>query len=272
VAPEWRAPLPAVFSWLSLAGIAGAAGGLGWDAVLHAHDPLLAQHEGVFSASNPAHVVMGAGLLVALVGQIGVTCVRLSGAARRVFIAGVAVSGVGLAAAVGWSAQTTATRTAAAQHFVSTARDGILQYQDPSIALRDGYQPVTPLNWPIVEWVNPTYTRAGRVLDLKRPERLMYISAPGGPILAGAMFVMPTSSGPIPNAAGGLAHWHQHRDLCYLPNGTIAGTNGYGQPCPDGSAARPTPPMLHVWIVSNPQGAFAEDMSPASIASLITGG
>ena len=266
------APLSAVFSWSSLTGVAAAAGGLGWDALLHARDPFLAQHESVFTASNPAHILLAAGLLAALLGQVGLTGIRLSGAARRAFIAGAAVLGMGLAAIVGWSAHTAATRTAASQEFVASTRAGILKYQNPSIALRDGYHPVTPLNWPIVEWVNPIYTKAGRVLDLRRPERLMYISAPGGPMLAGAMFVLPTVSEPIPKVAGGLAHWHVHRDLCYLPNGTIAGTNGYGQPCPDGSAARPTPPMLHVWIVSNPQGAFAEDMSPASIVAVISHG
>jgi hypothetical protein len=30
--------------------------------------------------------------------------------------------------------------------------------------------------------------------------------------------------------------------------------------------------MLHVWIVANLEGAFAEDLSPASIASVITSG
>lgn len=272
MAPRWRAPLSAVFSWSSLAGATAAAAGLAWDTILHVRDPLLAQHEGVLTVSNPAHVLIAAGLLVALVGQTVLTSMRLSGAARRAFIAAAALLGTALGAIVGWSAQTTATQRAAAEGFVASTREGILKYQDPSIALRDGYQPVTPLNWPIVEWANPTYTKAGRVLDVRRPERLMYISSTGHPILAGAMFVMPTSGGPIPRVAGGLAHWHQHFDLCYLPNGTIAGTNGYGQPCPDGSAALPTPPMLHVWIVSNPEGPFAEDMSPASIASVTTGG
>ena len=252
--------------------MAAAAGGLTWDAWLHAHDPFLSQHESVFSASNPAHVFLVAGLLVALVGQVGLTSIRLVGAARRAFIAGIALFGLGLAAVIGWSAQTAATQTAAAEAFVASTRAAILKYHDPSIALRDGYLPVTPLSWPMVEWVNPTYTKAGRVLDLRRPERLMYISAPGGPMLAGAMFVMPTAGESVPDVAGGLAHWHRHRDLCYLPNGTIAGTDGYGQPCPGGSVARPTPPMLHVWIVSNPQGAFAEDMSPASIVSVISRG
>jgi hypothetical protein len=233
---------------------------------------LLARHETVFALSNPAHVLIGAGLALALAAQIGLTSLRLSGVARRAFIAGAAVSGIGLAAVAGLSAKTAASQAAAAQQFVASTRTAILKYQNLNIALRDGYQPVTPLNWPIVEWVNPTYTRAGRVVDVTRPERLMYISAPGRPMLAGAMFVMPTSKRPLPNIAGGLAHWHQHSDLCYLPNGTIAGTDGYGQPCPDGSTARPTPPMLHVWIVSNPQGAFAEDLSPASIASVVTGG
>ena len=267
-----HASLSAVFSWSSLAGIAAALGGLGWDALLHARDPLLATHEGVLTLSNPAHGVLAAGLLVALIGQIGLTGLRLSGAARRAFIAGVSLFGVGLTAVVGLSVQITAIRTGAAQQFVASTRAGILKYQNPSIAIRDGYQPVTPLNWPIVEWVNPTYTRAGRTVDVTRPERLMYVSAPSGPMLAGAMFVMPTSTGPVPNIAGGLAHWHRHQDLCYLPNGTIVGTNGYGQSCPSGSTVRPTPPMLHVWIVANPEGAFAEDLSPASIASVITSG
>jgi hypothetical protein len=266
---RWHASLSAVFSWSSLAGVALAVSAFGWDVWLHARDPFLAQHETVLSVSNPAHGLIAAGLLVALVGQIGLTSIRLSGARRRAFIAGVALFAVGLTAVVGWSAQITATRAAAAEQFVASTRAGILKYQNPSVAIRDGYQPVTPLNWPIVEWVNATYTAAGRVVDAGRPERLMYISAPGGPMLAGAMFVLPTSNGPVPNIAGGLAHWHQHRDLCYLPNGTIAGTDGYGQPCPDGSLARPTPPMLHVWIISNPAGPFAEDMSPAGIASVM---
>jgi hypothetical protein len=269
---RWHASLSAVFSWSSLAGVAVAVGAFGWDVWLHARDPFLALHETVFSVSNPAHGLIAAGLLVALVGQIGLTSIRLSGAPRRAFIAGVALFAVGLTAVVGWSARITATRAAAAQQFVASTRAGILKYQNPSVAMRDGYQPVTPLNWPIVEWVNPTFTRAGRVVDVTRPERLMYIAAPGGPMLAGAMFVMPTSSGLVPNIAGGLAQWHQHRDLCYLPNGTVVGTNGYGQPCPTGSTVRPTPPMLHVWIVPNPQGVFAEDLSPASIASVITSG
>jgi hypothetical protein len=138
--------------------------------------------------------------------------------------------------------------------------------------MRDGYRAVTPQNWPIVEWANPTYTGAARVVDVTRPERLMYISAPGGPMLAGAMFVMPPSGGPVPTIAGGVAHWHRHRDLCYLPNGTIVGSDGYGQPCPAGSTVRPTPPMLHVWIVPNPDGDFAEDLSPGAIASVIING
>lgn len=272
MAPRWPASLSAVLSWSSLAAIAAAVAGLAWDVLLHARDPLLAQHETVFTVSNPAHDLLVAGLVGALVGQSGLTIIRLAGAARRALIAGAAVSAIALAAVLGWSAQTTATRTAAAEAFVASTRAAILKYRDPSIALRDGYQPVTPLNWPMVEWVNPTYTRAGRVLDLRRPERLMYISAPQGPMLAGAMFVMPTTGEPVPNVAGGLAHWHRHRDLCYLRNGTIAGTDGYGRPCPGDSAARPTPPMLHVWIVSNPEGAFAEDMSPASIVSVISRG
>ena len=134
-------------------------------------------------------------------------------------------------------------------------------------AIRAGYEPMTPLNWPLVEWVNPGFTKAGRILDVRRPERLMYVSAPGGLMLAGAMFVLPDRAAPLAIAG---AHWHRHLDLCYMATDAIAGTNGYGAPCPAGSAARPTPLMLHVWIVPNPQGAFADDLTPAAIGALLT--
>lgn len=264
--------MPALLSWLTLAGVGAAIAGLGWDAILHARDPLLVQHEAVLTAANPAHVMIGAGLVLALVSQVGFLSLRLSAGRRRALGAVAALFGIGIAAAVGWSAQVSASQAADARRFIESTRAGILQYQNVSIAVRAGYEPVTPLNWPITEWVNPSFTKAGRVLDLKRPERLMYISGPAGPILAGAMFVLPNADQPAPAVAGGLGHWHQHLDLCYLPNGTIAGTNSYGTSCPTGSAARPTPLMLHVWIVPNPGGAFAEDLSPAAVSSVIARG
>jgi hypothetical protein len=62
----------------------------------------------------------------------------------------------------------------------------------------------------------------------------------------------------VPDIAGSLTQWHDHRNLCWqglrvvatTPDGTQAG-------CPAGTELRLTPPMLHVWVVPNECGPFA---------------
>src|ERR1043166_2033651 len=54
-----------------LAGVVALLGGLALDSYLHARDPTLAHREGIFTLSNPGHVLLGIGIALVVVGVGG---------------------------------------------------------------------------------------------------------------------------------------------------------------------------------------------------------
>src|SRR3972149_8973297 len=65
--------------WLTFTGSVATLLGLAWDARSHRLDPTLAAREGVFTLSNPGHLLFASGLAIVVTGTI----VLILGPARR---------------------------------------------------------------------------------------------------------------------------------------------------------------------------------------------
>jgi hypothetical protein len=75
--------------------------------------------------------------------------------------------------------------------------------------------------------------------------------------LASAMYILTPGNTmeTVPDVAGELTTWHDHQDLCW-EGPRVVGTLDADGNCPRGTF-RPTPPMLHVWLIPHECGPFA---------------
>jgi hypothetical protein len=158
---------------------------------------------------------------------------------------------------------------AAAARLLEDTRAGIERYTDVHVALADGYRPSQPAGGATAHYNNPAYEKDGRVVDANHPEALVYANTPRGPLLLGAMYMLPLNTQP-PDIGGSLTEWHTHANVCFLlPFGIDGLQSPYGT-CSVGALNAPLPPMLHVWTVANPGGPFG-DLSPAFETRLARG-
>jgi len=167
----------------------------------------------------------------------------------------------------------TAAEKAAAQLLLDQTKLGTQRFTDLRAATTDGYKAVTPLDAPIVHYVNPAYLVTGSTLNPEHPESLIYGNSAKGPILLAAMYIAHRIGQPGPDIGGPLTLWHAHSNLCFDARTNIidAFTDAAGN-CPAGSFNSGTPEMLHVWVVDNPNGPFSTDMNPEALVKLLQAG
>jgi hypothetical protein len=288
-------------SWLTVGGTIILLLGLGLDAMLHKFDPSLAAREGVFAVHNPGHVLAGVGIVLTVCGAV----MFLIGSSllwwprsmlRSTALGGAALSLVALATASlviaatiepthqhgesstgGHSHEGTVAVSADqlenAARFAAQVRTSAARFEDINVAFAEGYVQSTPGVRGFPHFHNRRYASDGRVLDPERPESLVYYQPPNGERkLVGTLFLMPSGQ-PGPQFGGPLTVWHTHANPCFNAQQTrlAAFANAQGQ-CPAGTILRETTaPMLHVWLVDNPGGVFANEMEPTQMLATLTG-
>jgi hypothetical protein len=143
-----------------------------------------------------------------------------------------------------------ATRTIAA-----TAR-----YANLSVALGDGFRPGQVFAGYDVHLEN--HADVGYILDPAHPQALVYAITNGRATLLGALFQMPYAGRPGPTPGGPLTSWHAHNVcLSALPPGLGVVSPFAG--CPPLSVDTTTPEMMHIWVVANPGGPYAQGLDTA---------
>jgi hypothetical protein len=108
-------------------------------------------------------------------------------------------------------------------------------------------------------FINYDYAADGRELDANAIESIvLQVQPDGSKTVASAMFIMEagTTMENVPDIAGELTPWHDHQNLCFGPDGRLAGRLVNGS-CVPGGTLRATAPMMHVWLVDTPCGPFS---------------
>jgi hypothetical protein len=291
----------AAFLGAGLLGVVALLTGLAIDSYLHAKDPTLAHREGLFSVTNPGHVLLGIGIALVVVGVVGAAYTTLPYGVwvRRGLLGGALALVIVSGDIAGWAAsqqfsqsslvpsagdshnhnpsgsqQATPSEIEAAAKLIYDTRKSVAKYKTLKAAIAAGYVPMEPPNTDVVHYVNPSYMIDADVLDPQHVQSLIYYNdGRDAPELIGAMYIMPRRGMDGPQIGGPLTVWHQHSNICFdnvtgmavafVHQGDDAfETRDKSGACPKGSTNKTTPLMLHVWLIDNPEGPFASTMAP----------
>lgn len=150
----------------------------------------------------------------------------------------------------------------AAANLAARTSAAITRYARLDAAYAAGFKPGLQNQGTDVHLEHPGHKRDGRVLDPEHPEMLVYAIEGGRASLLGVVYVMDEAGRPGPEPGGAVTRWHAH-NLCLsvLPPG-IGVVTPFGN-CPAFSVTAGTAEMMHVWVVDNPGGPYAEGLDAA---------
>jgi len=167
-------------------------------------------------------------------------------------------------AADGCASEPTFSQQINATQYVQNTTQAAARYATPSEAIAAGYVAVSPTDYPVVYYVNPTIVAANaaakRTLDPNSIDGLVYAQTPAGThVLAAAMYILPSTLTSAPMPYGPLVQWHQRTNTCgpslFSTNGALKITGV--APCAEGTVQKSTPYMTMVWQVPVAGGPLA---------------
>ncbi len=167
-------------------------------------------------------------------------------------------------AAEGCASEPTLSQQINATQYVQNTTQAAASYANPSEAMAAGYVAVSPTDYPVVYYVNPTIAAANaaakKSLDPHSIDGLVYAQTPAGTdVLAAAMYILPSTLTSPPMPYGPLVQWHQRTNTCapsqFSTDGALKITGV--APCAEGTVQKSTPYMTMVWQVPVAGGPLA---------------
>ena len=154
-----------------------------------------------------------------------------------------------------------------AKDLIARTQVGMQRLPNELSLILGGYESIRDADSGFEHYINWSYVNDSRNLDANAIESVVLETKPyQAKRVVAAMYILPfgTPLSAVPEVAGPLTPWHNHKDLCWDPTGKyIMGVHrttiqsGVGRCIPWGNL-RDLPPMLHVWVTPNVCGPFAE--------------
>lgn len=156
---------------------------------------------------------------------------------------------------------------ARAKDLIARTKVGMARFTNEFSLLMAGYTSIRDSDSGVEHFIKWPLLQDGKILDENAIEAVVMETKPGQPkrIIAAMYFLeLGSTMADVPDIAGPLTPWHNHKDLCWDPTGKyIQGVFRKTTSIPNGACIpfgtlRELEPMIHVFVTPNVCGPFAE--------------